>query len=104
MRQLWTIVAFGVLVAACDSKRDVAIGADRTRVTPTTAPSAYPSPTSEAEEKAPTPRSDQKMIPGLDQGHTPGPYDTDVPLIPGQPPLDADAGPRGNPPPRPNAE
>lgn len=82
-----SVLASGTLLAACDWNK-VAVGEDKTRSQP--AGSAMPTGGG-VDQKGATPRSDQKMVPGLDQGHTPGPADTTVPLRPGVPPLD-DAG------------
>jgi hypothetical protein len=84
----------GALAAAC-SKQNEAVGEDKSRAEP--AGSSLPSGGG-VTEKGLTQRSDQKMVPGLDQGHTPGPADTTMPLKPGVPPLD-DAGAAPRPPP-----
>jgi hypothetical protein len=88
-RAVLSVLAFGTLLAACD-RHEIAVGEDKTRSQP--AGSAMPTGGG-VDEKGVTPRSDQKMVPGLDQGHTPGSADTTVPLHPGTPPLDNwDAG------------
>ena len=90
-----SVLAFGALLAGCDWNK-VAVGEDKNRTQP--AGSSMPSGGG-VDEKGVTPRSDQKMVPGLDQGHTPGSADTTVPLHPGLPPLD-DAGAAAHPPPK----
>ena len=99
-RRVLVALAFGALLAGC--KRDIApaegkvsVGEDKSRQGP--APSASPSG-GEVTEHGITARSDQKMVPGLDQGHTPGAADTTMPLKPGVGPLD-DAGAALKPPP-----
>lgn len=99
-RRVLVALAFGALLAGC--KRDispaedkVSVGEDKSRQGP--APSASPSG-GEVTEHGITARSDQKMVPGLDQGHTPGAADTTMPLKPGVGPLD-DAGATPKPPP-----
>lgn len=92
-RGVISVLAFGALLAGCDWNK-VAVGEDKNRTQP--AGSSMPSGGG-VDEKGVTPRSDQKMVPGLDQGHTPGPADTTVPLRPGVPPLD-DAGAAAHPP------
>jgi hypothetical protein len=93
-RSVVTTLAFGALLAAC-TKQDIAVGEDKSRQEP--AASALPTGGGVSEQGL-NARSDQKMVPGLDQGHTPGPADTTMPLKPGVPPLD-DAGAAPRPPP-----
>lgn len=99
-RSVLVALALGALFTACKQEisggeNKVAVGADKSREGP--APSASPSG-AEVTEHGVTARSDQKMVPGLDQGHTPGPADTTMPLKPGVAPLD-DAGAVPRPPP-----
>jgi hypothetical protein len=94
-RAVISALAFGALLAGCDWNK-VAVGEDKNRTQP--AGSSMPSGGG-VDEKGVTPRSDQKMVPGLDQGHTPGPADTTVPLQPGTPPLDS-SGAAARPPPK----
>jgi hypothetical protein len=95
-----SMLAIGALLAACKpdapaGEGKVAVGQDKSREGP--APSASPS-AAEVTEHGTTARSDQKMVPGLDQGHTPGPADTTMPLKPGTAPLDdAGAAPKAPP-------
>lgn len=94
-RGVISFLAVGALLAACN-RHEIAVGEDKTRSQP--AGSSMPTGGG-VDEKGVTPRSDQKMVPGLDQGHTPGSADTTVPLHPGLPPLD-DAGAAARPPPK----
>lgn len=99
-RRALAALAFGALLAGCNkdvtpAEGKVSVGEDKSRQGP--APSASPSG-AEVTEHGTTARSDQKMIPGLDQGHTPGTADTTMPLKPGVGPLD-DAGAPLKPPP-----
>jgi hypothetical protein len=104
-RGVVSILAFSTLLAACEKhgspigEDKIAVGEDKSRGQP--AGSAMPTGGG-VDEKGSTPRSDQKMVPGLDQGHTPGSADTTVPLQPGVPPLDDwDGGAdRRHPPPK----
>ncbi|MFS8069730.1 MAG: hypothetical protein ACMG6S_25470 [Byssovorax sp.] len=95
-RYVISVLAFGTLLAACDWNK-VAVGEDKSR----SQPPASATPTGGGVDGlGVTPRSDQKMVPGLDQGQIPGHADTTVHLQPGVPPLeDADAG-AGPPPPK----
>ena len=99
-RGVLVALAFGALLAACKQENSpgedrVSVGEDKSRQGP--APSASPTG-GEVTEHGPTARSNQMMVPGLDQGHTPGAADTTMPLKPGVAPLD-DAGAAARPPP-----
>lgn len=94
------IFGFSALTAGC--KQEIAVGEDRSRELPAASARAPEGDKKvEVEEKGVTPRSDQKMVPGLDQGHTPGPTDTTAPLKPGVPPLDSSGAARTAVPPAP---
>ena len=96
-RGVITALGLSALLAGC--KQEIAVGEDRSRELPAASARAPEGDKKvEIEEKGVTPRSDQKMIPGLDQGHTPGPADTTVPLKPGVPPLDNSGAARTAPP------